>query len=331
MLFGNIQGHEGIIKRFERDLVSDSFKGVYLFTGPSSVGKYTVARLLARYLLCTGLIDDACRCETCRLLPNVPDYYEVSKGEDTIVTADIDAFIEFVSLVPYRSRRRVVIIDNAHNINPTAENRLLKTLEDLGSNCVVILITSHPERLFPTVVSRCYKIDFGFLGAEAIVSILKSKGHDTGKLSLMERMIPYLAGNVLVDFGKYSEYVKYVPQFIKKFPTMKEDDMLSIVKEIDEKQELPYFIEILVIFFNDIMKIRYDSPDVLLNPMILDSIEELSSQWKENICELFLEKFRNVHTQMRKNINLNFSQFVYPVFEWGFLFVQKEKVAVEAK
>jgi len=331
MLFGNIQGHENIIKRFEKDLASDRFRGAYLFTGPSSVGKYTVARLLARYLLCTGLVDDACRCETCRLLPNVPDYYEVSKGDDMIVTADIDNFIEFVSLTPYRSKRRVAVLDNAHNLNITAENRLLKTLEDLSEDCVVIFITSHPERVFPTVVSRCYKIEFGPLDTDSIVSILKSKGHDTGKLSLMERMIPYLAGNVLVDFGKYSEYVKYVPQFFKKFPTMKEDDILSILKEIDEKQELSYFIEVLVIFLNDIMKIRYDSPDVLLNPMLLDSIEDMSSQWKENICELFLEKLRNVHTQMKKNINLNFSQFVYPVFEWVFLFIQKEKVALESK
>jgi len=331
MLFERIKGHGEILRKFEKSIRSNEIEGVYLFTGTCSIGKLTVARQFAKYLLCTGLIEDTCRCESCRLLPQVPDYFEISKGDENILVSDVDALIEFLSLVPYRSRLRVAIIDNAHNLNTTASNNLLKTLEDLKSNCLVILVTSQPAELLPTIVSRCYEVEFNPLKTAEIVEILKSKGHDSVRLSELEKMIPYMTGNILVDFARYVEYAKYVPQFAKNLFTMKEDDLITAIKEIDEKQELPFFIEILIIFLNDMLKIRYDSPDVVYNLKKIDSVEELSVKWKEDLCILTLDKLRSVRTNMKRNINLKYGQFVLPVFLWLHYFIQKEKATVDTK
>jgi len=330
-MFDKIKGHREVLSKFEKNLNQQDFEGVYLFTGPNSVGKLTVARQLARYLLCTGLVDDTCRCETCRLFPNVPDYLEISKGDENILVSDVNSLLEFVSLVPYRSRFRVVIIDNAHNLNPTATNSLLKTLEDLKDNCIVILVTSQPDKLFPTIVSRCYEIEFNALKTDEIVEILKAKGHDPTKLTDYQKMMPYLTDNVLVNYEKYVEYSKYVTQFVKDLPSMKEDDLVSAVKEIDGKQELQFFIEVLIIFLNDIMKMRYGSPDTVLNLKKLDYIEELTASWKEDICVFLLDKLRGVQVNMGKNINLKHGQFVTPVFGWLFYFVHKQKAADESQ
>jgi DNA polymerase III subunit delta' len=331
MLFSRVKGHGEILSGFEKSVGSHSFEGVYLFTGPCSVGKLTIARQLSKYLLCTGLVDDTCRCESCRLHPHVPDYFEISKNDENILVSDVEALIEFVSLVPYRSDLRVAIIDNAHNINPTASNNLLKTLEDLKSNCLVILVTSYPERLLPTLVSRCYEVSFGPLKTEDIIAILKSKGHDTGKLSGVEKMIPYMTGNVLVDFGKYVEYVRFVPQFVRDVLSMKEDDISDTIKGIDEKQELQFFVETLIIYLNDIMKFRGGSLDAVLNVSKLDDIEKVSTEWKEDLCIFMLDKLKNVHGNMKKNLNLKQGQYVLPVFLWLHYFLQKEKASRESK
>jgi len=326
MLFERIRGHGEVLRRFEKSVLSKEFEGIYLFTGPASVGKFTVARQLSRYLLCTGLVDDTCRCESCRLLPHVPDYYEVSKGDDSINIAEIDGFIEFMSLVPYRSRVRVAIIDNAHNLNHSAASSLLKTLEQLKDNCVVILVTHMTELLFPTIVSRCYTVEFGPLHTEDIVEILRAKGHDTQKLEDMKKMIPYMTNNVLVNFGKYSEYCKKTPQFLKDVLTMKEDDLVSFIKDIDDQQELPFFVETMIIGLCDILKLRYDSPDVVLNLKHLDFMEDLTAQWKEDLCVLVLEKLKSVQGQMNRNLNLKLGQLVFPIFNWLYYFMQKEKI-----
>jgi DNA polymerase-3 subunit delta' len=331
MLFSHIKGHGEIVSSFRKNLSTKDFEGTYVFSGPSSVGKLMTARHLAKYLLCTGLVDDTCRCENCRLFPQVPDYFEINKGDENILVSDLDDFVEFLSLVPYRSRFRVAVIDNAHNISIETSNRLLKTLEDLKSNCLVILVTNRPDLLAKTVLSRCYEVEFGSLQTEDILSILKAKGHDAGKLAHIEKMIPYLTGNVLVDFVRYTDYVKYVPQFMKNILTIKEDDLVSLIKEIDEKHELLFFIEILVIFLNDILKIRYDSPDVVFNVKDVEAVDKIAVLWKEDLCVLTLDKLRTVHTIMAKNINMEHSQLVLPVFLWLYYFIQKEKSACANK
>jgi replication-associated recombination protein RarA len=323
-MFDKIKGHRSILSQLEKEI--GDIEGVYLFTGPGSVGKLTVARQLAKYLLCMGLVDDTCRCESCRLLPNVPDYLEISKGDETIVMSDVDSIIEFVSLVPYKSRLRVVVIDNVHNLNTTASNNLLKTLEDLKSNCLVILVTNQSERVIPTLVSRCYRVEFGPLKTDEIIEILKSKGHDAAKLADVEKMIPYMTGNLLVDFVKYMEYVKYVPQFAKSLLSMKEDDLIVAIKEIDEKQDMQYFVEIFIIYLNDILKIRYDSPDVVYNLKKIDAIENLSGQWKQDLCVMALDKLHAAHANMRRGVNLKHGQYILPVFLWMHYFLHKQVV-----
>jgi len=321
MLFEKIKGHRGVLSKFERDL--KTLEGVYLFMGPGSVGKLTVARQLAKYLLCTGLVDDTCRCESCRLLPQVPDYLEIAKGDDNILVSDVDTLIEFVSLVPYKSRLRVAIIDNVHNLNTTASNNLLKTLEDLKSNCLVILVTNQPEHLIHTLVSRCYQVSFESLKTDEVMEILKSKGHDSARLADVEKMVPYLSGNLLVNFTKYMEYVKYVPQFVGGLFSMKEDDLIVTLKDIDDKQDMQYFVEIFIIYVNDLLKLRYDSPDVVHNLKKLDDVEDQSALWKEDICVMVLDKLRSAQACMRRNVNLKYGQYVLPVFLWLHYFIQK--------
>ena len=141
MLFTKIEGHGNILPTLEKMCTNRKFRGAYLFSGPVSVGKYTIASVLTKHILCTGKeLDTDCRCSSCRQFPESPDLFAIDKGSRSkILVEDVAGIEEFISLSPYKSPQRVVLINDAHNMNPQAANRLLKLLE-ISRDVVVFLL-----------------------------------------------------------------------------------------------------------------------------------------------------------------------------------------------
>ena len=325
MIFSKIKGHAEALSRISQDIQNSNFEGTFLFKGPVAVGKYMIARSIGRYLTCAGLQDDTCRCENCRLFPNIPDYLEIYKGDSMITVGDVEPISSFLSLVAYRGKYRVVVIDNAHNMNNASANRLLKTLEDVPKNCVIILVSDSPDKIPPPVVSRCYQINFFPISPDEIKSILKSNGHDTSQIGDLGRIIPYLSESVLSNFSRYAEYIRYIPRFLKDITTMSEDDVIAMIKDVDYKGDINIFMDILLIFINDLMKIRYDSPDVVCSIRNIDYLEELNAIWKDDLCIYIIERIRKVQEDIRKRINLKPGQLFLPTIMWLYYFLHKKK------
>lgn len=325
MLFEKIKGHKEILSIISKEIIEDTFEGVYLFHGPASVGKHTIARMIGRYLNCTGLIEDNCRCENCRLYPNVPDFLEISKGNGMITVGDIAPMSEFLSLETYRGRSRVIVIDNAHNLNHVASNNLLKILEEIPHRSVIILITDQLDKLSETVRSRCYHINFKSISFEEIKEILKNLGYDSSLISDMGHILPYIKGNILLDFNKYVQYIKFVPQFLKNMIESSEDDLIAEMEEISYRGDVRYFLEIFILFLNDLLKLRYGSPDVVASIRNVDYLEDLTNVWKEDVCVYLLNRIRSIFNNLNKRINLKEGHLFIPVIMWGYYFIQKEK------
>jgi DNA polymerase-3 subunit delta' len=325
MIFSKIKGHTDVLHRISQEILNKSFNGVFLFKGPTAVGKYTIARAIGKYLTCPGLEDDTCRCENCRLFPNVPDYLEIYKGTSMITVGDVEPIGNFLSLMAYRGKSRVVVIDNAHNMNNPSANRLLKIMEEIPKNCAIILTTDSPDRIPSPVLSRCYHVDFSPLSSENIKDILKSLGHDSSQIGDIGRMIPYLSESVLANFSRYSDYIKFVPRFLKDVNTMSEDDIISAIKDIDAKDDIEIFLDIFLIFINDLLKIRYDSPDVVCSVKTIDYLEELTEVWRDEICILMIDKIKKSREDIKKRINLKPGQLVLPSILWLYYFLHQKK------
>jgi len=325
MFFSKIKGHMDILSRISQEIQNHSLEGVFLFTGPIAVGKFTIAKMIGKYLTCIGLEDDTCRCENCRHFPNVPDYIEINKSGGMITVSDVEPISEFLNLVAYRGKSRVVIIDDAHNMNKASANRLLKTLEEIPKNCVIILISDSPDKLLPPMLSRCYQINFTSLPADDIRDILKTLGNDTRSIVDIGRMIPYLSESVIVNYNRYFEQIKYVPKFLKDISTMSEDDLITEIKEIDRRGDTIVFIDILLIFVNDLLKIRYDSPDVVSSVKNIDYLEELTEVWRDDFCVYTIDRIRTVREEIRKKINLKPGQLFLPTVMWLYYFLHKTK------
>ncbi|MGL4609295.1 MAG: DNA polymerase III subunit gamma/tau [Trueperaceae bacterium] len=148
----------------------------YLFSGPRGVGKTTTARLLAMAVNCEHK-DPAKRpcgaCESCQLVRsgNHPDVTELDAASNNSVE-DIRDLREKVRLSSMRGGKRVWVLDEAHMLSRAASNALLKTLEEPPDNLVFILATTEPEKLPPTILSRCQHFRFRRLSEEEISSKL---------------------------------------------------------------------------------------------------------------------------------------------------------------
>ncbi len=163
----------------------------YLFSGPRGVGKTTTARLIAMTVNC----DDATAvkpcgvCESCRMViqGRHPDVLEIDAASNNSVE-DVRDLREKVALQPMRGSNKVYILDEAHMMSKSAFNALLKTLEEPPAHAVFILATTEPERLPPTILSRCQHYRFRRLSVAEIAGKLEgiaaSEGVNADKRAL---------------------------------------------------------------------------------------------------------------------------------------------------
>lgn len=166
MSFSDLKEHKDIAEQLRHSLERGRLAHAYLFAGPRGSGKQAVARTLAKALNCLEQDHDSCdRCDSCRRVDDGvhPDVYWV-KPESKSRRIQIDQMREFMKAVNLRSSMggvKVGIIVDADCMGEEASNAFLKTLEEPPAQTVIILLCSEPQRLLPTILSRCLKISFG--------------------------------------------------------------------------------------------------------------------------------------------------------------------------
>ena len=155
----------------------------YLFSGPRGVGKTTTARLLAMAVNCDAeAAERPCgACESCLLVQrgDHPDVIELDAASNNSVD-DVRDLREKVRLASLRGGRRVWVLDEAHMLSRAAANALLKTLEEPPPGLVFVLATTEPDKLPPTVLSRCQHFRFRRLSVEQIGSKLTRLAAEAG-------------------------------------------------------------------------------------------------------------------------------------------------------
>ncbi len=171
--FADLRGHERVVDGLRRAMQRGAVAHAYLFAGPPGVGKRTVARTFAAALNCLDRPDDACGvCRSCRKMAqgNHPDFHEIARAEDktAILIEQVRELIKTLQYAPYEGRVKVCLIAGAEQLNEAAANALLKTLEEPNARTTLVLTSSAPQQLLPTVVSRCQTLRFGLLTEDQV-------------------------------------------------------------------------------------------------------------------------------------------------------------------
>ena len=172
--FEDVVGQEHIERTLKNALEQEKVSHAYLFCGPRGTGKTTMARILAKALLCekAPTIDPDGTCEECLAIAAGahPDVYELDAASRTGVENVREEIINRVHYAPTHGSYKIYIIDEVHMLSTAAFNALLKTLEEPPSHVVFILCTTDPQKVPDTIHSRCQRFDFHRLSVDEITA-----------------------------------------------------------------------------------------------------------------------------------------------------------------
>ena len=199
--FGQMVGQAHVVQALSHALQSGRLHHAYLFTGTRGIGKTTVSRILAKSLNCTGadgqggVTDQPCGvCQACTEIDadRYIDYIELDAASNRSID-EVRELIERAAYKPSLGRFKVFMIDEAHQLTKDAFNALLKTLEEPPDYLKFVLATTDPDKMLPTVLSRCLQFNLRPMAPEVVhehlQQVLAAEGvaADAGALRLLSR------------------------------------------------------------------------------------------------------------------------------------------------
>src|SRR3954469_25732520 len=177
--FDDLIGQDHVARTLKKAITSGRIAHAYLFCGTRGTGKTSTARILAKCLNCESSdapTPDPCgTCNSCTAIARGEDIdvIEIDAASNTGVD-NVRDLINNAQFRPARSRFKVYIIDEVHMLSKSAFNALLKTLEEPPAHVKFILATTEPEKVLPTILSRCQRYDFRNIPTREIAAHLKN-------------------------------------------------------------------------------------------------------------------------------------------------------------
>lgn len=283
--FDEIVGQEHVSKTLKNAITSGKVAHAYLFSGPRGIGKTTTARILAKALNCKeSPTPQPCnKCTSCVEIVRGSsiDVLEIDGASNRGID-EIRALRENVKFAPVSSRYKIYIIDEAHQITHDAFNALLKTLEEPPRHVIFMLATTQPEKIPPTILSRCQRFSFKLIPQKKIFDRLnyivgkeklkiekealnliafRGEGSLRDAQSLLDQVISY-AGNKKIDLQETNFILGVLPferlvEFSDLIAEHKGREILSLIDEITESgYNLHQFIKDLRQHFRNMLLIK---------------------------------------------------------------------------
>lgn len=220
-MFENVLGHENEKNILKNDIKNRQASHAYLFSGPDGIGKKLVAMEFAKELLKT---DNLSACVDYKFVEKLPDKKEI------LVEQIRNSIVNDIYVAPATCDKKVYVINDAENLNISAQNALLKTLEEPPKHVVIILITSSEEALLTTILSRVKKISFNRLKDVEIEFELKRLLNK----ELNEDKLKYADGSlkIAIDLANDENDNKY-NNIEKLYSYIKSKDKINAIKEIE--------------------------------------------------------------------------------------------------
>ena len=249
--FDSLIGQESIAATLKQALKTNRIAPAYLFTGPRGTGKTSSARILARSLNCLkGKNPTAEPCDECDLCKSIAlgsslDVIEIDAASNTGVD-NIRELIERSRFSPVQARWKVYVIDECHMLSTAAFNALLKTLEEPPPQVVFILATTDPQRVLPTIVSRCQRFDFRGIALSKLIKHLEMIASKEGidiDLQAIE-LIAQKAQGGLRDAESMLDQLSLLPAPIKiesiwdLLGTIPEHELLSLISGLIKSEPI---------------------------------------------------------------------------------------------
>jgi DNA polymerase-3 subunit delta' len=272
MLLADIVGQDHAVALLQRAAVSGRLAHAWLFDGPESVGKRSAALALALALCCPEAPGAGCgTCDTCRRI-ETGQHPDVRSFEPQTQQYVIDQAREIVAIAatrPHEAPARLLILDRADCLNPSSANCLLKTLEEPFAGNHLLLISSAPDRLLPTIRSRTQRVRFVALPPAALMTIAERRGASPAQAETAVALAAGQAARVVRALEAEAEANPWevVGNFRKAAATKGMGAIFDAATEFSDKesrQDLPEALALLARLYRDALMTAVGAGDLVL-------------------------------------------------------------------
>ena len=248
------------MKQLMRSAQAGRIVHALLFTGPHGTGKKTAAELLARTMLCSSDGKKPCGvCPSCKKCLNGThsDVHYLAPEKNTIKVDQIRDLTEKLSLAAYEGGKKIAIIRRADCMNESAQNALLKTLENPTGDTVFFLLTEASGTLLPTIVSRCLQMRFHCMEIAECAKLLSAKGISPDRAALLAALGQGSVGRAL-EIDADGDYFPLRERIIEALEKLKEpQDVLKATALIgDDPAKQRCALEIMELWARDLMRVQ---------------------------------------------------------------------------
>ena len=287
--FSEVIGQEHVVQTLTNAIAMERMLShAYLFSGPRGSGKTSIARLLAKALNCQNLKEpEPCnKCSSCLEINQgaALDLIEIDAASNRGID-EIRELREGIKFTPAKSKYKVFILDEAHQLSKDAANALLKTLEEPPSHAIFVLATTEIHKMIPTIISRCQRFDFRKLTADEITKQLErisqkegvkvekpalelivsnSQGSSRDAIGMLDQAITFCTGqgDKEITAEEVRELlglieINVVKQFVDYLKNKDAKGAVQYLNEIYEKgTDLEVFLKALINYLRDALVLR---------------------------------------------------------------------------
>ena len=299
--FDEVVGQTHIIQTLKNAIVQNRIAHAYLFCGPRGTGKTSIAKIFAKTLNCTNSQDAPCGvCENCKMAANGshPDIIEIDAASNNGVD-EVRNLIDKVKYAPMQGKYKIYIIDEVHMMTSGAFNALLKTIEEPPAHVIFIFATTEPNKVLPTIISRCQRFDFNKVSMHDIkyrLSVVcKNEGIEIDEngltliaqladggmrdaLSILDQCVAYCSSHIDVNDIRKIYGVVTSEDIGKLFYSVYKKDVDSFDKDIQKYSDMGMDIKRLTADFIHMLKdsliLDYSENSTLVSDMNKDMIRK---------------------------------------------------------
>lgn len=271
MNFDDVVGQEQLISYLKKTVVTDSVGHAYCLDGPTGIGKTTAAVAFAKAILCKSSANKPCNmCSACLKVDhlNHPDLHIVEPDGNSIKNKQIEEFQHELQLKPYESKKKIFIIKHANGMTTSAQNRLLKTLEEPPEYALIILLSTNVNSFLPTIKSRCQILKFKVVNADCLVKVLVDRYNAPEEEAVILATFSHgIIGNAL-ELMESQEFKQDREEIIRIIEQIFDNDKFTTLQSaeffINKKDKINDYLDIIQLWFRDLLILKETNSEHLL-------------------------------------------------------------------
>lgn len=309
-------GHEWAIKILARHIAKDNPRHAYLLSGPTGVGRRTLALRLSQALNCSNSDETGkpCfRCRNCLELERMqhPDLsiVQTERRGDILRVEQIRELQRSLALAPYQAKFRIAILLRFEEANDNASNALLKTLEEPPEKVILILTANCAESLLPTIVSRCEVINLRPLPvAELASELLTKRNIPAEQANLLARLSNGCPG-LAIQYQRQPDLLQHRNQALEELLRLLKASYAErfayadTIRQESNKDDLPALLDIWISFWRDILLCTANASTEFTNLEREQDIRRLSTLFNLQSLERIIVSIGRIRNLLTYNIN----------------------------